>query len=643
MNSKNKLIIFLILLYFEIISKIFLKFKIIELSNIFLLVTIFFYCSLILLATYFIKTDKNKNKLLIILFSVIAFLYSTQVVLSNFFGFFFSLNLLSATGQIFEFKTELIGVIVYNLIYILLFYLPIFGLFLRKDIPNDLNYKKINYKEVALNLALSILLLLSLPYLLIINKKTNYSNYDLVYKYNDINLSVKNLGVINSFFIDVYKYFSNFEEAISSSESNKNETPPKESKLYETNVLDLTFDTLAKDLDNYFINDSGTYQNEYTGIFEGKNLVLILAESFSEIAVLKEYTPTLFKLVNEGFNFTNYYSPTIKSTIGGEFQLLSGLYPANNFIATIKNQNNYYPFGVGNVFKNLNYKVSAYHNHTYNFQARDKYLKNYGFDNYLACRNGLEKRMRCIDVGHTSDISLIDVTTDDYINTDLFFTYYVTVSGHAIGDPPTYLNTCMTSRKYVEETNKLKASSKIRAYMGSQMELDNALKLLIERLEEANKLDDTVIVLAADHRPYALTTKEMNELSTYIKDSTIEVDRSNLIIWNNQIKPTKITKVGSTYDVLPTVYNLFGIKYDSRLFVGKDIFSTEPGIAIFGNRSWVSDYGYYYSASNEFIKREDVNVQDDYVLKTRKIVDNKIAISGKILTNNYYNLIGELK
>src|SRR5699024_8448840 len=111
------------------------------------------------------------------------------------------------------------------------------------------------------------------------------------------------------------------------------------------------------------------------------------------------------------------------------------------------------------------------------------------------------------------------------------------------------------------------------------IELDKMLEKLIEKLEESGELKDTVIALVGDHYPYTLSIDEMNEAATYEKDDTIEVNRSNFILWNSEMKePIIIDKVGSQLDVLPTILNLFGIDYDSRLIVGKDILSDYEGL-----------------------------------------------------------------
>lgn len=103
------------------------------------------------------------------------------------------------------------------------------------------------------------------------------------------------------------------------------------------------------------------------------------------------------------------------------------------------------------------------------------------------------------------------------------------------------------------------------------------------------------------------------------------------------MKTIEVDKVGMSIDVLPTVYNLFGIDYDSRLFAGSDILSTRDGLAIFNERSWVSDKGKYYGISNDFISKE--GVKESYIKNINNIMNNKINISKLIVKNNYYNYL----
>ena len=136
-----------------------------------------------------------------------------------------------------------------------------------------------------------------------------------------------------------------------------------------------------------------------------------------------------------------------------------------------------------------------------------------------------------------------------------------------------------------------------------------------------------------------MTDAAGNEISSYKKDSVVEVNRSNFILWNNKMDTVEVDKVGSQIDVLPTLYNLFGVSYDSRLIIGKDILSTTEGLAIFGNRSWVSDKGTYFANTKKFVPIDGVKVTDEYINTMNKIVNNKVLMSKNIMENNYYKKV----
>ena len=371
-------------------------------------------------------------------------------------------------------------------------------------------------------------------------------------------------------------------------------------------------------------------------MFEGKNLIFILAEGFNEIAVDEERTPTLYKMVNGGFVFNNFYSPVFLSTTGGEFQATTGLIPTQEILSLWKKEEPTISYALGNAFSNIGYRAQSYHDWTYKYYKRHITMKTLGFDNYTGCDNGLEELMDCSWLPYDSE--MINVTTPDYLGQEgNFVTYYVTVSGHS-----PYNSGDNIAKAHYEAVADLEYSSTVKYYLASQIELDKMLETLIAKLEESGELEDTVIALVGDHYPYTLSTDEMNEAATYKKDGTIEVNRSNLIIWNSEIEePIIVDKVGSQIDVLPTLLNLFGIEYDSRLIVGQDILSDADGLAIFSNRSWVSDYGTYNASSRKFTLKEGKELEniDEYVKAMNTRVANAFSISKMIIDNDYYTYV----
>ena len=631
-------------MYLEVLFRLFTNGTIFNISFLYVFLYSLFASILISFLVSLFNSTINKVIYYISIF-VISFIYGVQLCIYRMFGFYFDLSLLSATDQVTKFAGDGFKLIIENIIEILLLLLPFILLlvFIKKII-----IRKSELKISLMKLISCILVYLVFIGTLYINGDSINSAKELYFNVSNNELNIRKFGVLNAFRIDVKRSIFGFDAKVNIIDDyvdpDDNDGDDEEVEIvYEYNNLDIDFDSLIADEANstikmmheYFKNESGTLQNEYTKYFEGKNLILFMAESFNEIAVREDITPTLYKLVNSGFKFNNFYTPTISSTIGGEFQELTGLVAASGFLSPWKSGENYFPFGVATEFQNMGYSTYAYHNHTYTFQSRNKYLAALGFNNYLGCRNGLENRINC-NQWPESDVEMIEATISDYIGSEEpFMVYYVTVSGH--GDYG--FNYSAMARKHKDDVANLDYSEKPLSYLAAQIELDQALELLIEKLDEAGKLEDTVIALVGDHYPYYLSLDEVNEIATYEKDSVVEINRSNFILWNSEMDTVEIDKVGSQIDVLPTIYNLFGVEYDSRLIIGKDILSTEPGLAIFGNSSWVSDKGTYFASSGEFVSCDGSTVDDDYIKYMNSVVSNKILMSRYIMQYDYYRKV----
>lgn len=636
------LICFIIFMYLELVFRLFTDNSIFNISLLYISLYNLF---LAILISFLVSFGNNKiNKIIFfICLSIICFLYGLELCVFKMFGFYFDLSLFGATDQVLTFYSDGIKVVLQNIVGLIFIFLPFIILLI---FNKYFAIRKIDWKYSLIKLGASVIVFIIFLLCLNINKNNINSAQELYYRVNNNELNIKMFGVLNSLRIDFKRSIFGYDieiDILDNGHNNLDNNDENEEEIkYEYNNLDIDFDNLIanesnstiKTMHEYFKNETGTLQNAYTKYFEGKNLILFMAESFNEIAVREDLTPTLYKLVNSGFKFNNFYTPTISSTIGGEFQELTGLVAASGFLSPWKSGENYFPFGLATAFQDLGYNTFAYHNHTYTFQSRNKYLAALGFDNYLGCRNGLEDRINC-NQWPESDVEMIKTTFADYKNSEEpFMVYYVTVSGH--GDYG--FNYSAMARKHKDEVANLNYSEKPLAYLAAQIELDKALELLIENLEENDLLEDTVIALVGDHYPYYLSLDEINEIASYKKDSVIEINRSNFILWNSEIDTIEVDKVGSQIDVLPTIYNLFGVKYDSRLIIGKDILSTEPGLAIFGNSSWVSDKGSYFASTNKFVPKDE-EVDEEYIKYMNKVVSNKITMSKYIMTYDYYRKV----
>ena len=309
------------------------------------------------------------------------------------------------------------------------------------------------------------------------------------------------------------------------------------------------------------------------------------------------------------------------------------------------------------MFRELGYNSLAYHNNTYTYYGRDKTHPNLGYDFY-GVGNGLE--MPDGSLWPQSDLDMMKVTVDGYIqdyveNGTNFHAYYMTVSGHCNYN---WGGNDM-SKKYrdVVEAAYPNYSENVQAYIACNLELEAAMTYLVEKLEAAGIADETVIVLAADHYPYAMAEGDVdyyNEL-TGLNDSERDTSRyrNTLIMWCGEMEePVIVDTPCSSIDIVPTLCNLFGLDYDSRLYSGRDIFATNyeaneystcMPLVIFANtgfgNSWITAAGTYEASTKTFTPKPGIEVADNYVSKVNRLVQAKYSYAKLMIQNDYYSTL----
>ena len=422
--------------------------------------------------------------------------------------------------------------------------------------------------------------------------------------------------------------------------------------VYGPNVMDIDFAALAdaekstriSNIHKYVNSVQPTMQNEFTGLFQGKNLILITAEAFAAEVIDPELTPTLYRLANEGIKFEDFYQPMWGgSTSSGEFSVLTGLVSANGTYSIHESHQQDLFLSIGKQLQKEGYFSAAYHNHYYTFYDRHETHTHYGYDTFTGLRNGLEEGV--VEQWPQSDLEMIDFTVSQYIDKQPFSIYYMTVSGHCRYN---FLGNHM-SKKNQEAVQHLECSDTLKAYYACQLELEYALESLVRQLEEAGIADDTVIVLCTDHYPYGLektstwgNTKDyIAEMYGYDPKSLAERDHNALIIWSGSIEDMDLTIEDPVYslDILPTLSNLFGVEYDSRLLVGRDVFSDAEPIVLWYSYTWKTDKGYYDAEKGKFYPNEGVEVDDAYIERIKNIVYNKIYYSREVQHVDYFNYL----
>ena len=427
--------------------------------------------------------------------------------------------------------------------------------------------------------------------------------------------------------------------------------PTEPPRVYGPHALELDFAAMAAaetnqkvaGIHSYLATLTPAMENDYTGLFEGKNLILITAEAFSSQVVDPELTPTLYRMVHEGIDFTNYYHPLLGcGTTGGEFANLTSVIPCNGTttMESAIDQNLF--LTMGNQLQALGYTSAAFHNNDHTYYNRHLTHTHLGYDTFYAYGNGMEEEIT--NVWTRSDLEMVDVTLPKYIDKQPFSLYYMTVSGHSSYD----LGNGMAKKNY-HLVEHLPYSQTVRSYLACQLELEHAMESMIRQLEEAGIADDTVIVITTDHYPYGLAdSSTWSNGKDYLAElygtrATEEVrDKNTLIIWSGCLEDMDIVVDDPTWcmDILPTLSNLFGVEYDSRLMVGRDVFSdTEPLVFWPLSYSWKTDKGNYNAGTGKFTPLEGVEVPEGYVDSINATVRNKINFSRGVQWYDYFNYI----
>ena len=442
------------------------------------------------------------------------------------------------------------------------------------------------------------------------------------------------------------------EQYVSTTESNTTDageeeitteaTEPEKETVY--NVLNIDFDALnqmTEDSKIQAINDycaslTGTNQNDYTGMLSDYNLIVLCAESFDTGAIDPELTPTLYRLANEGIVFTNYYNTFPNTTTDGEYSLCLGLYPDgtrgktnSSFSASIKNE---LSFALGNVFQ-AQKGIQSYGYHSFDRTYYDRYLThpNMGYAMKFA-RDG----MTFSSSWPASDLEMMEQSVDDYIGQEQFHAYYMTFSGHYRYDT----STNVIARTNWDQVKDLDYSKASRAYLSCNIELEKGMAYLMQRLEEEGVADKTAIVLAGDHFPYGLTDDQYAELVGYDIDKFNKF-KSTLIFWVGGLEENIVVdEYCCNVDILPTILNLWGFAYDSRMLAGTDVFSDGPHVAVLKDHSFYTDKVWLNASSGEIQYLVDESeVPASYIEDMIKYVKTKNSISVDILNTDYYEFV----
>ena len=379
-----------------------------------------------------------------------------------------------------------------------------------------------------------------------------------------------------------------------------------------------------------FIEENKHDKSINQGIYDGKNLIMVLCESLAPQAIDETLTPTLYMLKNEGYYFSNFYSPVYpSSTCDSEFISLTGMIPSIDYGTTSKTfAQNYYPYSLPNLFKDKGYEVNSFHSFDKSFYNREQLHYSLGFT-YLYDRNDLGIYVDENDVDYINWIDDKELFEKMLEKTDLdkpFFNYVISVSGHL----PYFVERDELWENYETVINTYPDLNEQEAfYYASQMKLDEGLKYLLDCLNEKGSLEDTVIVLFGDHYPYGIDNEDAINNLYGILENEYEMYKTPMIIYDAGKTGENKDNLSSTFDLYPTVSSLFNLNDDNVLEVGYDVFGDNGNeMVLFADHSVLGN-GFYYNANTSGIMGVDAN---NLIELSKKYY----SISQKMLAGDFY-------
>ncbi len=435
------------------------------------------------------------------------------------------------------------------------------------------------------------------------------------------------------------------------------------------------YDEAARNFRIFYQEKEESPKNKYTGIFEGKNIIMIHAESIQKFLLDTSFngeyvTPNLRKLASEGMYFSNFYAQeSVGTSSDSEFTNSSGLLPASSGTVSVSYFDRNYVTNQ-KLLKEKGYYVFSMHGNNCSYWNRNSFHKSLGYDNFYCYTKDYDID-ETLGLGLTDksffrqSISIIKGISEEH---DKFFGNLIMLTNHTpFTDKGNPISDYEVTYKYTDPvTHEEKVApymegTKLGYYFKSAHYADEAIGELIDGLDKEGLLDNTVVVIYGDHDA-KIKKSEYRKLKNYdyLTDTFLSKDDENyqdvdyyeyelnrkvpFIIWTKDTKLRKkiqgeYTKVMGMYDISPTLGNMFGYKNEYAL--GHDIFSIDENVVVLPDGNWITDKIYYNRSKDEFkLLNENETVSVDYIEKYNQYSEKLISISNSIIV---YNLIEKTK
>ena len=388
-------------------------------------------------------------------------------------------------------------------------------------------------------------------------------------------------------------------------------------------------------LDEYFAQRGEKQENEMTGLFAGKNVVFVLMESMDDWLITPEDTPTIYKMMEEGISFTDFYTPGYGTarTINSEFCSNTGIYLPTNGKYVFNYVTNSFNQSIASQATANGYTAEVFHYNSPDFYSRGVFEPAMGYrqyncyEDYVTDTNALYDDCLLFDIPELENLFFREGQTFNTIITrsaHLSYVYREVLSNYALKQYPEY------RKKYGSEEEDC---ARVKAKL-----VDDLFARLLQELEEHDQLENTVIMAITDHYTYGYLN--MEELYAHSGvDTTLLLEKTPCFVWSADCPAVEVTKTLNTADFVPTMLNLMGINSPYN-YLGQDAFDPGyEGYALFPNGSWISDGVVYDTTAGQGTVIRNVNNKEitaEYMAEMARKTSEFIHVSNLLLTSDYY-------
>ena len=238
-----------------------------------------------------------------------------------------------------------------------------------------------------------------------------------------------------------------------------------------------------------------------------------------------------------------------------------------------------------------------------------------------------------------SDVEFFEKAFDIVLNDDStapWMTWLTTVTSHQ-----PYSNNSTYGELYKDDFKALGYSNSVSRYLSKLKVVDEAIGVMIDKLLEAGELENTVIVMLADHYPYGLNKSYISEIIDH-ELGDYEIEKTPFVIYNSSMNSKTFSEYNSYINLVPTIANLMNLDYDPRLYMGDDLLSDDyESLVVFADGSWKNEIAYYNASTSKIKYYTEATYTAEEIQRINTEIDLKISMSSKAIKSNYFKYLGE--